>query len=168
MKLSKLRKKLDGRGKEAVFLNTVLPVILACLINGLVFAFGLGNEDKAFTELELAPPSWVVGVVWVALFASYGYARWVALNAGAEGAEAAKWIVRQIIVCALYPLYSWGFDTEVSAYANAFSLLFAIFVIFRVSQASFHSVWILFPSILWMLFANYLGFSALANKYNYL
>ena len=58
----------------AVFVGTPL------VVNGVIFGLGL-ESSSGQTGL---PPGWVVGTIWLVLFAAMGVARWLLLRSGED------------------------------------------------------------------------------------
>jgi benzodiazapine receptor len=93
--------------------NLAVFVGAPLLVNGLIFAtgWGLGRERASGQQTGL-PPGWVVGAIWVVLFAGMGLARWLLLKAAKAHVEQrrAEWVSGLAFLCLLYPVYTGGFS----------------------------------------------------------
>ncbi|MBC8048936.1 MAG: tryptophan-rich sensory protein [Chitinophagales bacterium] len=139
----------------------VLGFVGACLIaNGLIFGLGFDSGSSPAGPRTAAPPGWVVGAVWVALFAIMGviYARL------AERNSSARWlIVTLAVACLLYPVYTEGLSNLLIALIGNLATLGATLALAlylggkdRISGA------LLTPMLAWLIFASYLTADALA------
>lgn len=102
---------------------------LAVFLNGGLALLGddAHGVDRPISAM-FVPPGWLVGSVWLVLFALLGLARWRLLRAGSEaGREGARWTMLFIIVCALYPLYTLGLRSLTAGFfGNLGTVLLAI------------------------------------------
>ena len=141
--------------------SAACPLAATLIGNGLIFTFGVMN-DPSYAALPFAPPGWVVGLVWSLLYPLWGLARWRAWTAGPEGPAAAWWVVALIIWGLLYPVGALFWTTPASAVANVASLALAAVVAWRVVRVSRGAALLMAPSLVWLCFASYLGWAALA------
>ena len=131
------------------------------VLNGIIFGLGFPRDVDTATRLSWSPPGWVIGAIWVVLFAFYAVAHWLLLQRGDDGRRAAVWI-RAIAVWDLaYPFLTNGFDQRISAWLNVVTLLFTVLVLLRVWQASRAAFGWLLPSLAWICFATVLTIVAL-------
>jgi tryptophan-rich sensory protein len=86
--------------------NLAVFVLLPVALNGVIF--GLGWNRPSGPEPGI-PPGWVVGSLWVVLFAAMGVARWLLLRVGRGGAEGVSLLA---FLCLLYPLYTAGLSND--------------------------------------------------------
>lgn len=144
--------------------NALVPLVLVVIANLLIFRLGAGATDPAYLSLSFSPPGWLVALVWIVIFVLWGLARWTVLEGG-EGGREASWLVVVLFASALlYPITTNNFDLRLSAIENASTLAFILFVTWRLSRFSGRATLFMVPSILWVLFANVLGLTALANQ----
>jgi tryptophan-rich sensory protein len=149
--------------KRGVLLSVLGPLIAVLIENAIIFALGAAQNDEAFRSVALAPPGWFVGLVWTVIYPMWGYARWRAVQDGHTAALRSWWIVALILWGLAYPIATLGFDVVIGAWLNVASLLLALTTFARVQPKSPAAAPWLIPSIVWMAFASYLGFAALAN-----
>jgi benzodiazapine receptor len=91
--------------------NLVVFILLSVAVNGVIFGLGF---NKPASNMPGLPPGWVVGSLWVMLFAAMGTARWLLLRAAKTEAErrGAEYVSLLGLLCLLYPLYTAGFQNE--------------------------------------------------------
>ncbi len=133
--------------------NLVVFAGLPLLVNGLIF--GLGKQRAGGPQTGL-PPGWVVGAIWLALFAGLGVARWLLLrSAGSQGERRrVEWVSVVAFLCLLYPLYTAGFnDLWDGLVGNVVTLLVAVPVAVYTLRRSRGAGWCLVPLVVWMSYA---------------
>ena len=140
----------DGLGAVA---NVVGAVALASVVNALIGAFGLNGPDQTLRDPSFTPPGWVIGAVWVALFALMGLARWSAVAAGSAGRSRSAWVLALIVLCVSYPFYTSGFDLLPSMIGNVVTLAAAVFVAWKLVPVSRRAALLIVPVIAWISFA---------------
>lgn len=148
--------------------NMALAVLACLLCNGLIFALGWqgSTDDAARQPGALAPPGWVIGTVWVGLFAAMGAARalleqqmadgWLRDGRAALEALRARRLLDLLLVnCLAYPAYTLGLSNRPLTLAgNALTILLAVIVIRAAWPASRRAVALVAPVIAWVSFAS--------------
>jgi benzodiazapine receptor len=109
-----------------------------------------------------APPGWLFGPVWSALYLAMGVAAWLVWRAA--GFRAARMALTLFLIqLALNALWSWlffGWHLGAAAFADVLLLWAAIvatLVAFRRVQPL--AAWLLAPYLLWVSFASALNFA---------
>lgn len=155
-----LRNPMNRPDRRGALLSALTPMVLAGLANLIIYATGWGAEDPAYDAVSFAPPGWVVGTIWLAIFPMWGYARWRAFQAGTSGRDESWWAVALVAWALAYPIVVTFLDTAGSAWSNVFSLALAAVTAWRLSTVSKPAAaWVL-PSLAWLTFASILGFAA--------
>jgi len=133
--------------------NLAVFVGAPLVVNGLIFGLGWARTDGPQAGL---PPGWVVGVIWVVLFAGMGTARWLLLRTAWVDVEQRRVerVTLLAFVCLLYPLYTAGLQNErVGLVGNILTLWLAraaaVYAWRRVRAAG----WCLFAVCAWLLYA---------------
>lgn len=146
---------MSGRGAVMTGLAANLGVFvgLPLVLNGLIF--GLGWNRAGGMQVGL-PPGWVVGSLWVVLFAGMGTARWLLLRAarGREEQRRAEWVSLLAFLCLLYPLYTAGLrDDRVGLVGNVLTAVVAVAVaVFAWKRVRAAGVW-LAAVCAWLVYA---------------
>jgi benzodiazapine receptor len=133
--------------------NLVVFVGAPLVVNGLIFGLGWGRSGGPQTGL---PPGWVVGAIWVALFAGMGVARWLLVHAAGTPMELrrAEWVSLVGVLCLLYPVYTGGFsDLMAGLVGNVVTLVLAAPVAVYAWQKVRAAGWCLVPLVVWMSYA---------------
>lgn len=149
--------------RRAIWLSIAVPLAAVLVENAIIFAIGEKQNDAAFRAVPLAPPGWFVGLVWTIIYPMCGFARWRAVQDGGEAGCRSWWIAALMLWGLAYPVVTAGFDIVIGAWLNVASLMLGVAAFARVRPKSPAAAPWLIPSILWMAFASYLGFAALAN-----
>ncbi len=131
--------------------NLLLFVGSTLVLNGIIFGLGW-DAGSGVNVHRLLPPGWVVGAVWVLLFAGLGVARWLLLQ---HNAVRQAWLVFALgVLCLLYPLYTAGLSSErLGLIGNILIIPFAAYVgvcCWRSSRAAAYGS---FAVVLWVCFA---------------
>lgn len=93
--------------------NVAAAVGLATVCNALVYAFGWVRADMQPLP-PLAPPGYVIGLVWTVLFALMGAARWLLLTRAAPARwRHARLVTALIVFCALYTFYGLAPESRI-------------------------------------------------------
>ena len=104
-------------------------VALASALNIYVFAFSppdvLAPGEGYWIR---SPAGWVIGVVWIGLFAMMGAARWRLISIESAAARrAAAWTTGLLLLCAAYPVYTFGLrSAEIGFVGNLATLGLAV------------------------------------------
>ena len=109
--------------------NLALFILLPLLLNGLIFGLGWNQGTRAAQgQLPGVPPGWVVGTLWMVLFAGMGVARWLLVRVrGGRWSVTAEGVSLLGILCLLYPLYTSGLrDDRVGLIGNVLTVAVAI------------------------------------------
>ncbi|MGA7158071.1 MAG: TspO/MBR family protein [Acidobacteriaceae bacterium] len=137
--------------------NLLVFVGLPLVVNGVIF--GLGWERGGGPQPGL-PPGWVVGTIWVVLFAGMGVARWLLLRAAMTRGEErrAEWVSLLGLICLLYPFYTAGLrDDRVGLVGNLVTLAVAVGVCrFAWRRVRVAGVWLLAVCV-WLAYAAAVG-----------
>ncbi len=125
--------------------NIAIPVVLALATNGLIFALGW-RQPAHDIQPGLAPPGYVIGIVWTVLFALMGAAR--------HHSTAGRMITALIALCLAYPFYTLGLQDRLAglmgiAVTGTFAIYIALYEWKRARLASL----LLIPLIAWLTFA---------------
>jgi len=150
----------DGVG---FWLSVILPVIAVLIGNAIIFATGSGNDEPAYYTQPLSPPGWVVGIIWLIIYPMWGAARWYARQTGLAGVRTSRWLLALMVWGLIYPIVTSTPNLPVSVAANFASLALAIMTAWQVRRVSKRAFALIVPSIVWLGFANVLGWMALAS-----
>ena len=144
---------INRKNYVGLVLNITIAVVLCLAINAVIFGSGWDASETA-AQIWFAPPGYVVGTVWVILFALIGAARYL-LNDSGEAARSTKnWLVVLLLFCLAYPIYTIGFNSElIGFFGNLATIALTIFVLTRTLKFSKFAAFLLVPIIFWVSFA---------------
>lgn len=145
----------DHKSSLGLAANISLAIGIACLGNGIIFAFGWNGDGAGKISPSFQPPGWVIGMVWTMLFAAMGTARWAAIRDGRR--HAARPITVLIVVCFAYPYYTLGLRSlEIGLAGSIATMLAAVFIAWRLMGQSRLAAACVLPTALWCAFATVL------------
>jgi tryptophan-rich sensory protein len=139
---------------QSLVVNIAGAVGLAVALNGLVFALGW---DKAAPPAATDLPGWVVGTVWLFLFAGMGAARsLVATGCDESGGSTAILVSALILLCAAYPFYALLSGSRViGLIGNVVTVGATLYVVWRLWPVSRSAAMLVFPIVPWIIFASW-------------
>lgn len=104
-------------------LNVAAPVVLAVVVNGIIFARGWygGADGRQDDTNELLPPGYAIAIIWTALFALLGYAHYRLFPSVASFA-----VLGIILYAVAYPFLTQGLaDPARARILNTVTLILA-------------------------------------------
>jgi tryptophan-rich sensory protein len=131
-----------------VLSNIGIPILLACIVNGMIFALGWGNRSQ--TSYKGLPPGWAIGMIWVVILGLLGYCRWLLKDHYFASAA----ITFIIIFCISYPFYTLGLQENIGRFMNVVTLILALFVGVIVVITNATALWFYSPLVLWASYVN--------------
>ena len=139
---------LNAPGRRGLVANLLVWLGLVVALNGLIFALGWSTRGTAL-DPWFAPPGWVIGCVWVGLFALLAAARWT-LHARPAGRG---WVTALLLACLAFPFYAQAPGSVWAGFAGSVGTgLLAAFVTAKAGPA-----WaFVLPTALWCGFASVL------------
>jgi tryptophan-rich sensory protein len=144
----------------ALLASVIATVVIAGLFFGMLAALHL-NAPVPARWPHFAPPGPAIGVIWIALFAAMGAARYLAATSGRSSARADAWAVVGLLgLCLAYPLYTHfiaGHATELVG--NAISFVYAVWLIARLRGPSPVAATLVGLVAVWIAFATALVFA---------
>ena len=150
---------LNRTDRTGLVANVVAAVVTVIAVNAVIFLSGWFQTDTpAAQQSRLDPPGWLVGVVWVFLFAFLGAARWLVVRSGGERAgRQAGYIVLLLLFCLAYPFYTMGLKSvAIGLIGNVTTIIAAAWVASRVRTSSKAAAGLVLPVVAWVSFATVL------------
>jgi len=135
--------------------NIGVAVFAALVMNGIIFLLGWDKSTNYAPEPSFTPPGYVIGIVWIVLFAFMATARWNLNLVNYTAASQARWLVTLLIIfCLLWPLYSIAIGSIIGGLiGNIATIVLAIIVVVFIWPVSFVSACLVMPVIAWVAFA---------------
>lgn len=151
------------RSQRSLAANLAVFVGAPLLLNGVIFGLGW-NRPRA--KAAGIPPGWVVGGLWMLLFAGMGTARWELENAPARlfGERRSGWVSLLAFLCLLYPLYTEGLrDDRIGLGGNIVTAAVGVAALERVRHRSKTAALLLLPTCVWLGYAGVATARAIRN-----
>ncbi len=147
---------LDRSDRTGLISNIGIAILSALLVNGFIAVVN-PSEMANPGSVRWQPPGYVIGAVWIFLFAAMGSARWLLLTKPLDTVRARRLIVLLLLFCLAYPFYTIGLKSEViGLVGNLLTIALSLFVVIRVGSisrlaaglVSLVGVWVSFASVL--------------------
>ncbi len=127
-------------------------VAIGGLLGAVFSTEGYGDREQP----SFAPPSWVFGPVWTALYAMIGIS--LALLIKQRATNALYWFGAQLFLNFLWTPAFFGIDSPLVAFIIILALLATLVVtMFKAWNYSRIAVYLLVPYVLWVAFATVLN-----------
>jgi tryptophan-rich sensory protein len=147
---------LDRPDRTGLISNTSFAILSALAVNGFIAVVN-PSEMASPGSVHLQPPGYVIGTVWLVLFAAMGVARWLMLTKPLDSIRARRLILFLLLFCLAYPFYTIGLKSEVlGLVGNLLTIALSILAVIRVSKisrlaaglVSLVTIWVSFASVL--------------------
>ena len=153
-----------------VIYNVSIPVFLAIIMNGIIYTFGINKEvDKEKNsennknkneenksddnKLKFLPPGYVIGIIWVLIFALLGYSNYLTYNVTNSINFGNVAIGILILYSLAYPLIT-GLKPENSDLYNIIALILSFSCALIISLFSKYILLYLIPLLVWVSYVN--------------
>ena len=153
----------DRRQGRAAWLGLAGWIILAGLAGAAGGVASLNARDfyATLVKPDWAPPGWLFGPVWSALYVLMGIAAWLVWRAGpvdAGESSARKWglqlFVLQLVLNALWTWLFFAWRLGALAFAEIAILWVVIaLTMWQFARVTVVAAWLLAPYIVWVSFA---------------
>jgi tryptophan-rich sensory protein len=133
------------------------------LLNGIIFGLGW-NRPRA--KAAGIPPGWVVGGLWLLLFAGMGAARRELANSSVTPLRArnTEWVSLLAYLCLIYPLYTEGLrDDRIGLGGNIVTAIVGFAALEHTARRSRAAALFLLPTCLWLVYAGVATARAIRN-----
>ncbi len=130
--------------------NAAAPAIVVMAANAVAMMVGWGANLPTFDNVPVAPPAWLIGVVWLGVYGSLGIARWEACRLSAPACDRSRWVTAVLVWGIAYAFLAGAFG-EVWSVVHAVSLFgLAAVALVRVAPVSRRAAaWTVMP-LLWL------------------
>lgn len=159
----------------------ILIFVAVCLAVNIVmyaigyYSFGKGKRGM-YARNKYLPPGFMIGIVWIGIFASLGYAFWLSYTGpNYEGkTEPNKWNSATIAIivvasyCLLYPFLTRFMHERYIVVLNLIALLMAAALCIIVVNEYVAAFWYTLPLLVWcsyVVFADVMQYNSVIEKY---
>ena len=141
---------LNRTDRVGLAANVAAAVVTVIAVNAVIFLSRWFQTDTpAAQQSRLDPPGWLVGTVWVILFAFLGAARWFVIRSGgARAGRQAGYIVLLLLFCLAYPFYTMGLKSvAIGLIGNVATIAAAAWVASQVKASSRAAAGLILPVV---------------------
>lgn len=164
--MNSLRTRLVGLGRERPVVSLLLAVVLVELVgvSGSLFTVqGLAEWYGTLNRPALAPPNWVFGPVWTALFALIGGAVWLVWRQAVAEPQKVRLALAVFVVHFAANLAWSGVFFGLEAITAGLAVIILLWLLILATMWAFDRVdrraaALLVPYLLWVSFAAYLNY----------
>jgi len=147
---------LDRPDRTGLISNISIAILSALVVNGFI-ALVNPSEMASPGSVHLQPPGYVIGTVWLVLFAAMGAARWLLLTKPINTVHARRLVLSLLLFCLAYPFYTMGLKSEViGLVGNVLTIALSFFVVIRVGRISRLAAGLVSLVSVWVTFASFL------------
>ena len=153
-----------------LYSNIFTPILLAIIINIIIFTYGWNRinktteektegktEGKMYKRNKLLPPGGIVGIIWMILFGLIGYVNYSLLtmkNKTQITYLTSGYLILFIIFCLSYPFLTNGLQEKNAYVLNGITLVLSIILFILVYIQSKTTSYYLIPLLLWASYVN--------------
>jgi tryptophan-rich sensory protein len=155
----------NNRSRKGLLLNVGFAVALVLILNAAIFVFNPSEMASTGVRFRFEPPGWVIGMVWILLFAWLGTARWLVLGRDGRRSSDAAWVFCLLLFCAAYPVYTAGLRSAVvGLLGNAATGCLALWIAFRIRARSVLAAGLVSAVAAWVTFASILSLEQIRGR----
>ena len=138
--------------------HILIPIILAIMMNGIIYMFKLNDYDSKKTNSliykKLLPPGYIIGIIWVIIFGLLGYVHYlIYVQNDNKITITSLFIIFVILFCLMYPLIT-GLKIKSGLLMNLISLILSFVLgIVIIIQSKYAFLFVL-PLIFWSSYIN--------------
>jgi tryptophan-rich sensory protein len=133
----------------------MISLSITMIINYILFTFNINQSvtQPSKPEYPLLPSSWIIGLIWTILIGFMTLPQWILIKKMRKR-ELPSLVPILFLNCALYPLYSQGFNNDYNQLIdNLFSITLAAYITGRIRSVTTLGSNLIFIVTLLRLFA---------------
>lgn len=131
------------------WLHIGVPVAAAVILNGVIFANGWGSRGGNEAARRLLPPGYIIGIIWMAIFAVLGYLHYLLYPSVASFAIAAT-----LAYALAYPVLTSGLSPRDAPLYNTIALIVSFSAAIAVGAARPRYLAFILPLLVWASYVN--------------
>ncbi|MBY0520698.1 MAG: tryptophan-rich sensory protein [Sphingomonas sp.] len=142
---------LNNPRQPGLIANIAMLAVVTVALNAFLFSVGwAGSTAEAQRGIPVLPPDYVIGLVWVALLALMGAARWLYVRESGDAGWRSWMPFTLAAACLAYPFYTGGLQMGPAAFWGTIHILATVFVAIGVMRVRGpRSPWLLVPTACW-------------------
>ena len=140
-----------------MYTHILTPIILATIINIIIYSVGWNMDKKNKEKYKLLPPGYVIAIVWTIILGLLGYLHYLIWNLNNQKFSLASIsIILFILFCLAYPFLTNGMNINKGLLLNLITLvlafILAIIVLYETNNI-FYLIYLI-PLIIWAFYVN--------------
>lgn len=141
---------------KSPLLHIVIPIVLAIIINALMYSFKKDYKSQDYVKNKLLPPGYVIGIIWIIILGLLGYSHYLLVSQNNKVTVSSVMIVILVIFCLMYPFMTGGLKKKYSNIhiLNLITLIFAFIVALNVILQNRIAFYYMIPLLLWAIYVN--------------
>ncbi len=159
------------------WLVILIFVAVCTAVNIFTYALGIYGKGKRgmYARNKYLPPGFMIGIVWIGIFASLGYSFWLSYYFKPQDeTEPNKWNSATIAIivvasyCLLYPFLTRFMHERYIVLLNLIALLMAAALCIIVINEYVAAFWYTLPLLVWcsyVVFADVMQYNSVIEKY---
>ena len=135
---------------NSLIYNISIPIILALIMNGIIFFFKLNKEQKKNSYL---PEGYIIGIIWVILLGLLGYIHYLLYNKNKMITISSLSIIFLILLCISYPIIT-NLKVKNGLLLNLITLIVSFIVALMIITESKYIFIYIIPLLIWASYVN--------------
>jgi tryptophan-rich sensory protein len=133
--------------------SVLIPIVLALIMNGIIYTFGLNKYDSKNIVNPLIPPGYIIGTIWIIILGLLGYVHYLLYKINNKISLASVFTIFIILFCISYPLLT-GLKQKSGLLLNLITLILAFILGLLVIIESKYIFIFVVPLIVWASYVN--------------
>lgn len=139
------------------YTHILTPIILACIVNIIIYKNGWNMKSKKEYTKTLLPPGYIIAIVWNVILGLLGYLHYLLWSFNNKKSSLASFsIILFVLFCLSYPFLT-ELDPSKGFTLNLLTLIFAIILAIIVFNSTKNIKYLIYlmPLLLWSIYVNY-------------
>jgi len=141
---------------KSPLLHIAIPIVLAIIINALMYSFKPRYSNQDYKKNKLLPPGYLIGIIWIIILGLLGYSHYLLVSQNNKVTVSSVMIIILVIFCLMYPFMTGGLTKKYNNVniLNLITLIFAFIVALNVIVQNRIAFYYMIPLLLWAIYVN--------------